>query len=1063
MVPPIRSSFLILSMLSVWAVAIAGGAQGTPAERPNILWLSCEDTGPHLGCYGDPDARTPNLDALAGRGLRYRRAWSTAPVCAPARTAIISGMYPSSTGSEHMRSLVPMPAGTRMFPQLLREAGYYCSNNSKEDYNLVKPGQVWDASSPRAHWRDRGPGQPFFAVFNYTETHESQIRQPGHRYVQDPARVRLPPYHPDLPEVRAGWAQYHDQVSVVDGRVGRALEELTAAGLADDTIVFFFGDHGSGMPRHKRDACDSGLRVPLIVHFPERWRHLAPPEYAAGGESRRLVGFVDLAPTVLSLAGLRAPAWVQGSAVAGPFARPGPEFLFGLRGRMDERYDLVRSVTDGRFVYVRNYLPHRPHGQHVAYQFQTPATVAWWQGFLAGGLSPAQRAFWEPRDAEELFDLDRDPYETVNLAPDPAHRRTLERLRRAHRRHTVAVGDIDLLPEAEMLRRAKAGAPGDLASGGGEQRTDVRRLLGAAELAATRGPADAAELRRLARLARDGDPGVRWWAMTGYQVRGPAAVAQGAAVLRTGLADPSPTVRVAAAEALVSGGAGEEDHRAAVRLLLRSADARIADYFDAVAALNAIDNHRSAFAGHRAALEDLPRRLPGVEPRVNEHLDRLLRHILPETQLTRGPGGRILTNTGVWSPDGRWIVYDTRSDAAGEVFDGRRIEAINVDTREIRVLYESRNGAPCGAVTFHPDRWQVAFIHGPENPTPDWSYGPFHRQGLVVDWDRPGLPVPLDARDLTPPFTPGALRGGSHVHVFSPDGRFVSFTYEDHVLAVGGGAGVSREVDINQRNIGVSVVGRPVEVSRGAHPRNHSGTAFTVLVTRTVNRPQPGSDEIQKAFEEGWVGTRGYLTTDGHRQLALTFQGQVISSAGATNAEVFVVDLPADLTAPGEAPLEGTLQRRPAPPRSVHQRRLTFTADRRFPGIQGPRHWLRASPDGSRIAFLMRDDHGVVQLWTVSPRGGEPRQVTRNDHDIASTFTWSSDGTRVAHVLDRSVCVTDLAGGLTHRLTEPTEGAEAPRMEACVFSPDGRRIAFVRRRPEADGRWYNQICVVDAD
>ena len=405
-----------------------------------------------------------------------------------------------------------------------------------------------------------------------------------------------------------------------------------------------------------------------------------------------------------------------------------------------------------------------------------------------------------------------------------------------------------------------------------------------------------------------------------------------------------------------------------------------------------------------------------------------------EVQVTRGPGGRILTNTAIWSPDGQWIVYDTRSDAAGEKFDGSRIEMANVRSGEVRVLYESRNGAHCGVATFHPRQPRVVFILGPENPTPDWSYNAFHRQGVIVDAARPGMAANLDARDLMPPFMPGALRGGSHVHVWDVAGERISFTYEDHVLA---------QCGLNQRNIGVSVLGKPVRVPK-THPRNHDGEYFTVLVTRTTANPKPGSDEIKKAFEEGWVGRR-----------ALAFQGHVVTEKGGTISEVFIADLPDDLTQPGNGPLAGTETRMPPPPRGVTQ----FTAGRKSPGIQGPRHWLRGSPDGSRVAFLMKDDAGVAQLWTVSPNGGAPSQLTRNPWPIASAFTWSPDGRRIAHVMDNSVCVTDTATGATTRLTLRTDDASAPRSEACVFSPDGTRIAFVRRVPSPDAP-ANQICVV---
>jgi hypothetical protein len=473
-----------------------------------------------------------------------------------------------------------------------------------------------------------------------------------------------------------------------------------------------------------------------------------------------------------------------------------------------------------------------------------------------------------------------------------------------------------------------------------------------------------------------------------------------------------------------------------------------------------------------------------------------------EQQVTRAAHGHILTNTGVWSPDSRWIVYDVRSDPMGDVFDGTRIERVRVDTGEVEVLYASSRGACCGIATWHPSKPQVAFVLGPELPTPDWSYDPCHRQGILVDAARPGEFRNLDARDLTPPFTPGALRGGSHVHVFSPDGAWVSFTYEDHVLAARP-AGTA-DAEPNQRNVGVAVPAGPVRVD-GDHPRNQDGKFFCVLVTRTVADPRPGSDEISRACEEAWIGTNGYVRmasispapaesrsaipgrpeqtsvpvrqecltyVPGKGQLAsvannvrqrraLAFQGLVRNLAGADIAEVFVADLPDDLTVPGDGPLEGTATRRPLPPRGVVQRRLTFTADRTYPGLQGPRHWLRSSPDGSRIACLMRDDSGVVQLWMVSPAGGPPAQLTRNAKDIASAFTWSPDGRWLAHAMDGSVCVTDTSSGQTHRLTAP-DAAAPPSPLACVFSPDGRRIAYLRP-VAAGGRTWNQVfCVAFA-
>jgi dipeptidyl aminopeptidase/acylaminoacyl peptidase len=428
-----------------------------------------------------------------------------------------------------------------------------------------------------------------------------------------------------------------------------------------------------------------------------------------------------------------------------------------------------------------------------------------------------------------------------------------------------------------------------------------------------------------------------------------------------------------------------------------------------------------------------------------------------ERQITRDPRGHVLTNTGVWSPDGQWIIYDTRSERPGTNFDGETIERVNVRTREVREVYRSTRGAHCGVVTFHPLRPEVVFIHGPEDPTPDWSYNAFHRQGVIVDVAHPGKARPLDARDVMPPFTPGALRGGSHVHVWDAAGDWVSFTYEDHVLAQFKEA--TADNDINLRNIGVSVPGHRVQVVQD-HPRNHSSDYFTVLAARVVAEPRRGSDEIKKACEEGWVGTRGYLRADGSRQRrALAFQGTVVDAGGSDCVEVFVVDLPDDPTQAGQGPLAGSATRAPLPPNGAIQRRLTFTTGRRHPGVQGPRHWLRASPDGSQIAFLMRDDAGVVQLWTVSPNGGTPRQVTSNPYGISSCFSFSPDGRLIAHAMDNSVCVTEVATGRTRRVTPRSEGAMAPRPEACVFSPDGQEIAYLRAVP-MDGASFNQVFVV---
>jgi len=604
------------------AAEATGAAARTSDSRPNILWITSEDNGPHLGCYGDAYADTPNLDALAARSILYRNAWSNAPVCAPARTAIISGMYPPSTGSEHMRSMTRLPDGFLMFPRYLRDAGYYCTNNSKEDYNLEKAGTVWDESSPRAHWRHRAKGQPFFAVFNHTVTHESQIRRRPHTPIHDPAKVRVPPYHPDTPEVRLDWAQYYDKITEMDALVGANLRELAEAGLEEDTIVVYFGDHGSGMPRNKRWPLDCGLHVPLIVRLPAKFASLGPDGQVQGSGtvSERLVSFVDLAPTMLSLAGVKPPRHLQGRAFLGPHRAPPSRYLFGFRGRMDERIDLVRSVRDERYVYVRHFMPHLPYGQHLAYMFQTPTTQVWKSLYDAGRLNPVQSRFWEPKPVEELYDLRTDPDEIQDLAEQPEYREVVERMRGVLRDWQREIRDVGMLPEDELHVRSVDRSPYDV---GHDASFPFDRILETAEIASA-GRADSRAV--LVERLEDPDSAVRYWSVLGLVMRGAKAIASARGPLERRLDDACPSVRVAAAEAFTML-EDEGDRRRGLDRLVAHADLNGNSLYVVVAALNALDRQGSKTSVAADAIRRLPRTSESIPARMREYSERLLERI----------------------------------------------------------------------------------------------------------------------------------------------------------------------------------------------------------------------------------------------------------------------------------------------------------------------------------------------------------------------------------------------------------------------------------------------------
>lgn len=424
-------------------------------KQPNVLWISAEDISPSLGCYGDSYAITPRLDQLASEGLRFTRCFTHAGVCAISRSGLITGMYPIAIGSQHMRSQIVLPPNVKAFPEYLRAAGYWTTNRSKTDYNFPPPKGAWDENSPQSRdWRGRAAGQPFFSVINLTTTHESQIRGKFGETLHDPAKAQLPPYIPDTPVTRRDWARYADLLTTLDRQVTAILDQLAADGLADDTIVFFWGDHGQGLPRGKRWLYDSGTSTPLII----RW----PGKLKPGSVCDDLVCFLDFAPTMLRLAGAEVPSHLHGQVlppieklITATGSRPsafGREFIFGHRDRMDETYDLIRSARDTRFKYLRNFAPERPYAQNITYMNQMPSMREWRRLNAEGMLTGAQALhFRKTKPVEELFDTEADPHEVVNLADRPEHAEQLKRMRAALERWQEDVGDSGLVPEPLLV------------------------------------------------------------------------------------------------------------------------------------------------------------------------------------------------------------------------------------------------------------------------------------------------------------------------------------------------------------------------------------------------------------------------------------------------------------------------------------------------------------------------------------------------------------------------------------------------------------------------------------
>jgi N-sulfoglucosamine sulfohydrolase len=581
----------------------AGNQQPAASERPNILWITSEDNSPYLGCYGDPQAYTPRLDRLAAEGVRYRNAFANAPVCSTARTTLVTGMLGCTAGLQHHRSRVAIPEQFELYPQVLRRAGYYCTNNTKTDYNLANQGKVWDENSKQAHYRHRPAGQPFFAVFNIGATHESQVSpKPGKTTFRiAPEDVQLPPYHPATPELRRDWANYYDQMTELDTQVGQLLDELERLGEADNTIVFYFSDHGGALPRGKRNIHDSGTRVPMIVRFPKRWEHLAPAKPGEWVENP--VSFVDLPPTLFHLVGVNTPENYQGRAFLGKQHGPDRNHVFLFRGRMDERYDNVRAIRDRHYRYVRNYAPHRPWGQHYSYPFRVMEGMgSWYQAFVNGQCNDVQARYWQPKPAEELYEIAADPYEINNLVGQPEQAKRLAAMRQVLRSDIIAARDTGFIPEGMFDRLAGDKTIYEYAR---SEAYPIERIVDLANLATDGNPAN---LPTLIAALRDEHPVIRYWGATGCLIlKDKSQKAKEALV--AALDDSWLDVAVVAAETLGHLGESEQALATLDRVI------KTGNRYEALAALNALDFMREAghvsLARAQAMVRDVKPEEPG--------------------------------------------------------------------------------------------------------------------------------------------------------------------------------------------------------------------------------------------------------------------------------------------------------------------------------------------------------------------------------------------------------------------------------------------------------------------
>ena len=519
--------------------------------KPNILWIVTEDNSLHyMNLYTKGGAEMPNVSSLASEGIVFNNAFSNAPVCSVARSTIITGVYSPRIGTQYHRrmSLVKLPDDVKPLPVYLKEAGYYTSNNSKEDYNFIKDGEIWDESSGKASYKNRKKEQPFFHVQNFHNTHEGQLHF-DQEHLENALKtnnldsVKPFPYHPDTPTFRYTQSLYHNHHKDVDKEIGKFIKKLEDENLLDNTIIFYYADHGGVLPRSKGYIYESGLNVPLVVRVPEKFKKLTP--FKAGSRTSTFVEFVDLVPTVLSLAGIEIPRSIDGKPFLGKKLKKSKlekqNTTFGYADRFDEKYDLVRSIRVGKYKYIRNYQPFNVDGLYNFYRYKMLAYKEWYKLFQDGKLNEVQSQFFKPRAPEALYNIDEDPHEIKNLAKDKNYIEILLDLRTKLNDHLVSINDLSFIPEPHLLENGLD----DIVSYSEKNKDLISRLIKISDLSLNDYKQVSSKIQD---ALNDINPWVRYWGLIVSSSFGSKALENKKQINSIFENDPENLVRMRAAE-----------------------------------------------------------------------------------------------------------------------------------------------------------------------------------------------------------------------------------------------------------------------------------------------------------------------------------------------------------------------------------------------------------------------------------------------------------------------------------------------------------------------------------